>query len=888
MGRDRRWLAPEVIQTSAMDCGPASLKCLLEGHGIPVSYGRLREACQTDVDGTSIDAIEVVANQLGLDAQQVMLPLDHLFLEEARALPAMVVTCRSDGAAHFVVIWSRRGPWLQVMDPAVGRQWVDARRFAADILRHRLKVPAAAWREWAGSAEFLDPLRRRLRDIGLGAKPASRLIDETLADDGWRSLASLDAAVRLVQSLADAAALRRGRDAMNLLQTLLADIRADSLAGVQAIPAAYWSVTEPSDATDDADPQLVLHGAVLMRVRGRSTRMAEAASDLSTDLRAALSEPPARPARELMRMLRADGILTPIALVGAMLLAVGAVLVESLLFRGLFDIANQLSLASQRLGAILGLEAFLAVLLLLELPIARESLRLGRHLEIRLRMALLGKLSRLGDRYFQSRPVSDMADRSHSLYLTRLVPDLAIHLVETGWDVLFTLIGIGLLALSTLPWALAMAAVAVVVPMLFQPGLNERDMRMRSHSGALTGFYLDALLGLVCIRTHSAQRAVRNEHEALLTEWARASRSMISLSLLAQGLQTLACLGLAGWMLWDYLTRFGVTGSTLLLVYWALKLPALGHRFHGLALQYPAQRNILLRLLEPLGAPDEIAPTEPTPLQPPTSASGMAIAIAGGEVVAAGHTILREIDVKFGSGEHVAVVGPSGAGKSTLIGVLLGWHRLAQGELRIDGEPADGRRLTALRRETAWVDPGVQLWNRPLLENLMFGQNDGDTHRLGDALEVAELRGLLQKLPEGLQTYLGESGSLVSGGEGQRVRLARALLQPGIRLALLDEPFRGLDRRQRCKLLDESRRWWKAANLVCVTHDVSETLDFDRVLVIEDGRIVEDGVPATLAEQTSRYRQLLDSERAVRDQLWQSSQWRRLRIEQGFLQQGEA
>lgn len=119
MGRDRRWLAPEVIQTSAMDCGPASLKCLLEGHGIPVSYGRLREACQTDVDGTSIDAIEVVANQLGLDAQQVMLPLDHLFLEEARALPAMVVTRRSDGAAHFVVIWSRRGPWLQVMDPAV-------------------------------------------------------------------------------------------------------------------------------------------------------------------------------------------------------------------------------------------------------------------------------------------------------------------------------------------------------------------------------------------------------------------------------------------------------------------------------------------------------------------------------------------------------------------------------------------------------------------------------------------------------------------------------------------------------------------------------------------------------------------------------------------------
>ncbi len=63
--RRQRWLAPEVVQTSAMDCGPAALKCLLEGFNIPVSYGRLREACQTNVDGTSIDMLEEVANQLG-------------------------------------------------------------------------------------------------------------------------------------------------------------------------------------------------------------------------------------------------------------------------------------------------------------------------------------------------------------------------------------------------------------------------------------------------------------------------------------------------------------------------------------------------------------------------------------------------------------------------------------------------------------------------------------------------------------------------------------------------------------------------------------------------------------------------------------------------------
>jgi len=86
-----------------MDCGPASLKCLLEGFGVSVSYGRLREACQTDVDGTSIDTLEEVAIHLGLEAQQVMLPVDHLLLPGADVLPAIVVVRLPNGTTHFQV-----------------------------------------------------------------------------------------------------------------------------------------------------------------------------------------------------------------------------------------------------------------------------------------------------------------------------------------------------------------------------------------------------------------------------------------------------------------------------------------------------------------------------------------------------------------------------------------------------------------------------------------------------------------------------------------------------------------------------------------------------------------------------------------------------------------
>src|ERR1043165_4211015 len=115
----RRFLVRETIQTTTVDCGPAVLQSLLAGFGISASYGRLREMCQTSFDGTSIDTIEVVARELGLGAEQVMLPPDYLLLDPA-ALPAVVVVRVPSGYTHFVLVWRRVGPWLQVMDPASG------------------------------------------------------------------------------------------------------------------------------------------------------------------------------------------------------------------------------------------------------------------------------------------------------------------------------------------------------------------------------------------------------------------------------------------------------------------------------------------------------------------------------------------------------------------------------------------------------------------------------------------------------------------------------------------------------------------------------------------------------------------------------------------------
>ncbi len=128
---------------------------------------------------------------------------------------------------------------------------------------------------------------------------------------------------------------------------------------------------------------------------------------------------------------------------------------------------------------------------------------------------------------------------------------------------------------------------------------------------------------------------------------------------------------------------------------------------------------------------------------------------------------------------------------------------------------------------------------------------------------------------------MGEGGALTSGGEGQRVRFGRALVRRHVRLVILDEPFRGLDRQRRHDLLARARALWRNATLLCVTHDISETQAFDRVLVLADGRVVEDGNPFDLAQRSgSAYAGLLEAERAV-SELWSAHGWRRVRLHNG-------
>ncbi|WP_165942686.1 cysteine peptidase family C39 domain-containing protein [Micromonospora sp. KC721] len=860
----RRLFAPEVVQTSAMDCGPATLTGLLRGFGIRASYARLRDACATDVDGTSIDAMQDAAQLLGLDVQQVMMPVEHLLSEQAEALPAIVVTRQPGGSTHFVVVWRRHGRLLQVMDPAVGRRWVHAERFLADVYVHEMTIPAAAFNRWARSDAMSGPLRCALAWLGIAPADADAMISAAKAVDGWLGFAALDAAVRQVTVEVRGAALPR-RAAAAKVRRLVASPR--------SIADEHWF------ARAAEDDHVTIRGAVLVRALGVAADQPSADS-LPPDLAAALSHTDPAPVRFLRQRLREIGRWRLAGLSTGAALAAVAVLTEAVAFRALLgDDADPAGLIPLLVG--LG-----AVLLALDGFLVTQAMAVGRRLERNLRAGLMRLLPTLPDRYLRSRPLSDLAERAHRMHRLRELPNQTVEAVRLGVYLALLPVVIGLIdARSAVPAALA-ATVATGVGLLLLPAQAERELRLRSHVGVVARFYLDALVGLVAIRSHRAESVVEREHDRLLGPWAAAVRAVHRTAVTAELAQAGIGIAFVAWLLAGAAGRVSDPADYLLLAYWAVALPAVGQQLGVLARRYPAYRSVTLRLIEPFATTVE-STTGPlrAPVTRPADGSGVEVRLTGVRVVAGGQPVLAVDELTVPAGSQVAVVGRSGSGKSTLVGLLLGWHTPAQGEVRVDGAPLDASAMARLRAATAWVDPEVTVWNTSLAANLTYGSACPDTPPgallSDDVLADVELGPVVETLGAGLAEPLGEGGGLLSGGEAQRVRLGRARLRRGVRLAILDEPFRGLDRGQRGRLLPRARTWWPGATMIFITHDVTDTLDFPRVLVVDDGQIVEDGDPAVLAQKPeSTYRGLLDAAEGAEAQLTGPA-WTHVRVSRG-------
>lgn len=212
--------------------------------------------------------------------------------------------------------------------------------------------------------------------------------------------------------------------------------------------------------------------------------------------------------------------------------------------------------------------------------------------------------------------------------------------------------------------------------------------------------------------------------------------------------------------------------------------------------------------------------------------------------------VLKGVSFSIGAGEKWALVGPSGSGKSTIVDLLFKLYDTGVGRIEVDGRDIREWDTAWLRSQMAIVTQDVMLRSGTLADNLRIGKRDATDGQLLKALEDSGLGDLIETLPEGLDTSVGERGSLLSGGQKQRLSLARALLKDAP-ILILDEASSALDPITETKINEAVLRAGKNQTIIIVSHRLSTVLSADQIVVLEDGRIAEQGKHEELLQNQS-------------------------------------
>ena len=535
-----------------------------------------------------------------------------------------------------------------------------------------------------------------------------------------------------------------------------------------------------------------------------------------------LGAPQGDPLRLLWRELRRQRGASGWALALAALSGVAAV-AEVLLARSLV----KHGVAAGRLAWLM---VAVAAGLILSVMAAMAVAGVARRVEGEILVSLVRRVGRLGEMFARTRPAGDLAERAWGLRIVREAVELAGFGATQMVVAALGCAGMIAVAPGCWPAVVVLAALAALTPWGMVVVLREADLRVRSFGGVLAQLLTDTLAAPAAVRAHRAGPVLAGWQRPLLDRWAATWRSLSVRAAWVSGAVSGGCLAL---IVVSVVLAAGSGGRSGSLVVLALGLMVWGSvsEMSFAARRLVALRSVLARIFDALRAP--LIDPEPVAAAR-TDRGGVDVRIDHGEVVLAGSTVLAGIDLRIAAGEHVAVLGSSGAGKSTLIAVLGGWLPLAAGSITVGGEPLEGAHLATLRARIAWSDPIARLKNRTPIENALAGSEPGAP----SARERLRTVGLAvdESAP------IGEDGRRLPPGGRERLRLARALGRPSASLVLLDEALRGLPPADRGALLAHARQVWQHATLLHVTHDPHEALSFDRVVVIDGGRITHNTI----------------------------------------------
>jgi len=476
-------------------------------------------------------------------------------------------------------------------------------------------------------------------------------------------------------------------------------------------------------------------------------------------------------------------------------------------------------------------------------------------------------------RHFQALPLGWFSDKDTGYLMSRQTDDvdnldgiLADTFIRAAMDAIRALFFVVVLVM--LDRFLAVTAFLFVAVMFGIQALFSRPLRRASQvtreSWSLSSASLhDSLSGHALIRASAAEPAERRRYTSRLATHLRARFRRDILGMIAGRLSgTAGGVGLALILLvgsWRILEgSFTVGGLFAFFLY-------LGNLFgatHALASLNPT----IQRALASAERIAQLLDTEPAITSPPRAPARV---IERGEVefeevefaYRAGEPVLREVSMRAAAGSTVALVGPSGAGKSTFASMVPRFHDVDLGRVRIDGTDVRDMRLRDLRGQIGVVPQDIYLFNRSVWDNLVVGLDRPRVERsaVEEAARAAHAHDFIRALPEGYDTLIGERGVRLSGGEKQRLAIARELLRDP-RVLILDEATSSLDSTAERLVRDALSRLRRSRTSIIIAHRLSTVLAADQILVFDRGEIIARGPHATLLDCCALYRELYETQ----------------------------